>query len=69
MSDTERAIERIITGMRTVRGVRMDGAVQNIINMDWIRAHPDLVRVHDNRISATSAGMLILDDIVLNMTE
>lgn len=67
ISNATRAIERVITGLRTTRGVYLDTDVQKIINMDYVRANPDLfVQNPDNRIAVTKRGMLILDDIVLN---
>lgn len=64
-----RAIERIITGMRQVRGVKLDPGIQKVINMDFVTSNPELLNITtDNRIAATKQGMLILDDIILNMT-
>lgn len=64
-----RAIERVITGMRMVRGVILDNDTEKIINMDFVNSHPDLVyRTNDGRIAATKHGMLILDDVIANMT-
>lgn len=67
MSDASRAIEKIITGMRTVRGCRLTDDVQNVINSDWINQNSHLVTVSDGCIRATSAGMLVLDDVIVNM--
>ena len=68
MSDTARATERIITGMRQVRGMMLDKDSKKIINMDFVDAHPELVtKTHDGRIAATLRGMLVLDDVILNM--
>lgn len=68
LSDHARAIERVITGLRTVRGVLLDRDVQKIINMQYVYEHPELLhQTSDNRIAVTKRGMLILDDIVLNI--
>lgn len=68
LSDSARAEERIITGLRQVRGVYLDSDVEKIINMQYVQDHPDLLRkTSDNRIAATKRGMLILDDLVLNL--
>ena len=63
----ERAIERIITGMRTMRGVAVDDSVRSAINMAWVDAHPDLVIRRDGRICATNAGLMILDNVLTDM--
>ncbi len=68
LSDTTRAEERIITGLRQVRGVYLDNNVKKIINMHYIKSNPDLLQItSDNRVAATEKGMLILDDLVLNL--
>ena len=69
MRNATRATERVITGMRTVRGVYLDTMVKKIINMDYIYKNPELVHITDSgRIAATKRGMLVLDDVVLNIT-
>ena len=38
-------------------------------NMDYIYKNPELVHITDSgRIAATKRGMLVLDDVVLNIT-
>lgn len=64
-----RAIERLITGLRTMRGVFIDNDVKNVIDIDFINAHNDLVRVNNNRITATNKGLLILDDLLVDITK
>lgn len=67
ITNTTRATERIITGLRTVRGVMIDDDVKNIIDIDFINAHNDLVQIKNNRIQSTNQGMLILDDLIINI--
>lgn len=68
LSPGARAIERVITGLRMVRGVGLDKDVKKIINMDYVHAHGDLIRTTaNNRLAATPRGMLVLDDIILNL--
>lgn len=68
ISNEVRAIERVITGMRTIRGVALDTDTKKVINMDYVNSHPDLLRcTSDNRISATRNGMLILDNVICDM--
>lgn len=69
MADTDRTTEKILTGMRTVRGCRLTDDVKKVIDMNWVRMHPDLVQMTDERIFATDSGMLILDDITLNLVK
>ena len=67
ISNTDRAIERVITGLRTKRGVYLDTDVQKILNMQYVHAHPELLNITNNeRISATNMGMLVLDEVILN---
>lgn len=68
LSNTARAEERVITGLRQTRGVYLDSDVEKIINMQYVLRNPDLLqKTPDNRISATEKGMLILDDLILNL--
>ena len=69
ISNQTRAIEKVIMGMRTVRGCELTDDVKRVIYTDWVQAHPELVQIKDNRISATPQGMLILDDVVLKMVK
>lgn len=59
-----RAIERVITGLRTVRGVVFDDIIKNIVDIDFINAHNDLVKITNNRMHVTNTGMLVLDDLL-----
>lgn len=67
MTNASRAVEKIITGMRTKRGVMLDTDTSAAINMDWVANNPNLVTRNDNRIAATDAGLLLLDNILLNL--
>lgn len=64
-----RAIERVITGMRTVRGVLVDDMTEKVINIEFAKSHPDMLRFAGNRISATDTGMLILDDLITKLVK
>ncbi len=68
ISNTDRATEMLITGMRTVRGAVLDDMTRAVINMDWAQQNHDLVQIKSGRIAATEKGMLILDEILLNLT-
>ena len=64
MSDDARAIERVITGMRTMRGVRMDSATKKILNLEFAKSHTDMVMFSGDRLHATKSGILVLDDLI-----
>lgn len=64
MTRTERAIERVITGMRTTRGVYIDNEVKKILNLEFAKTHPDMLTLSNDRIAATSNGILVLDDLI-----
>jgi len=67
ISNKTRAIEKIITGMRTVRGLELSDDVKKLINFDWVQTHNDLVDVRDKYLYATPRGFLILDNIILEL--
>lgn len=65
LSDSHRAIERVITGMRTRRGVMIDETTKKIIDIEFAKSHPDMLEFKsDNRIRATSVGILVLDKLI-----
>ena len=64
MTDEARAVERVITGMRTMRGVCIDATVEKILNLEFAKSHPDMLMFSGNRIRATDAGILVLDDLI-----
>ena len=69
MDDNARAIEMILTGMRTLRGCRLTDTIKNVIDMDWVRKNQSLVQINGDRISATPQGMLILDDLMAKLVK
>lgn len=69
LDDDTRAIEKIITGLRTMRGVMLSEDVKNNLNFDWINQHNDLVEFSDEYLYATPKGVLILDEITLDITK
>ena len=62
-----RAVEKIITGIRTVFGVALTPDVMQQINMDWVNSHKDMVVIKNNRLCATQKGLLVLDDITMDL--
>lgn len=69
ISNQTRAIELVLTGMRTIRGCRLTDAVKNVIDMDWAEKNPELVQIHDDRIRATQNGIMILDEIMVKLVK
>ena len=67
ISDKTRAIEKVLTGMRTMRGVKLNNDVKNILNFDWINSHKDLVEIENEYLHTTHNGLLILDDITVDL--
>jgi hypothetical protein len=55
--------------MRTTRGCALTEDIKKAIDINWINTHPELVQINNNRICTTDRGMLILDDILVNMVK
>ncbi len=68
ISNDVRATEKIITGLRTTRGVAMTPDIQNVLDINFINSHNSLVQIKNNRLCATDQGMMILDDLLVNIT-
>ena len=69
MTADARAIEKVITGMRTIRGCKLTPDVNHVINTDWINANSDLVKIQNNRVAVTDSGMLVLDNVITKMVK
>ncbi|MFQ6729644.1 MAG: radical SAM family heme chaperone HemW [Alphaproteobacteria bacterium] len=69
ISNNIRATEMIITGMRTKQGCQLTDDIKKVTNIDWIKSNHHLVQIKNNRIFATNDGILILDDILVNMVK
>jgi len=69
MTAHARAVEKIITGLRTTRGLLLAPDVENALNIEYAKAHPNLVEFTNGRIRATKTGMLILDDLLLDLVK
>lgn len=59
-----RAVEKVITGLRTIRGVSLTDDVKAVINMNTINSQPDKIQIVNNRLVTTKSGMLVLDDLI-----
>ena len=69
MASVARATEKIITGLRTTRGLLLAPDIKNALNIEYAKQNPDLVEIVDGRIRTTKKGMLILDDLLLNLVK
>lgn len=67
INNATRAIEKIITGLRTTRGITLAPDIKNALDFEYINRHPELIEIADGRIRATKRGMLILDELILNL--
>lgn len=68
LSSHDRAVEKIITGMRTTRGVYLSDDVAAAINMVFAKSVPDMIiMTSENRICTTDKGRLILDDLLVKL--
>lgn len=67
MNDDTRTTEKILTGMRTIRGVELTDNVKKMLNFDWIKTHKDLVEIDKKYLHTTPQGLLILDDLILDL--
>lgn len=67
ITNETRAVEKILTGMRTIRGVKLDFDVKNKVNFDWVDSHKDLVEIDGEYLHTTHNGLLMLDDIMTDL--
>ena len=69
ISDNTRAIERVITGLRTVRGVRIDSETEKIIDLEFAKSHPDMLCFAGHRLEATAKGIMVLDYLTTKLVK
>jgi oxygen-independent coproporphyrinogen-3 oxidase len=67
ITDDTRVIEKILTGLRTMRGVKLTPDVKSKINFDWLKSHKDLVEINSEYLHTTDQGLLILDDLTVDL--
>lgn len=67
ISAATRAIEQVITGMRTTRGVRLTPDVMAVIDTDFVKRNPELIQSDGATIAPTAKGMLILDNLLIKL--
>ncbi|MDR2686058.1 MAG: coproporphyrinogen III oxidase family protein [Rickettsiales bacterium] len=62
LSTRARAIEKVITGLRTIRGVELTNDVREILNFDYINANPSyFCHIPSATLTLTPQGLIILD--------
>jgi oxygen-independent coproporphyrinogen-3 oxidase len=64
MTDRDRGTEKILTGLRTARGVLLTSDVRARINWRYIQNNPDLFDWSDSFLALTDRGLLILDALL-----
>ncbi|MFQ6704330.1 MAG: radical SAM family heme chaperone HemW [Alphaproteobacteria bacterium] len=67
ISNGTRAMEKILTGLRTIRGVKLTDDVKNQIDFNWVNAHKDLVEIENEYLHTSEHGLLILDEITADI--
>ena len=67
ISNDTRAMEKILTGLRTIRGVKLTDDVKNQIDFNWVNAHKDLVEIENEYLHTSEHGLLILDEITADI--
>ena len=67
MTEETRSIEKILTGMRTMRGVKLGSDVKKLIDFEWVHKNKDLVEIDGDYLHTTENGLLILDDIMVDL--
>lgn len=67
IDDKTRGIEKIMTGLRTARGVALSGDVKEIIDWEYIKKNPELFTNSGMYLSLSPRGQLLLDNLLLNL--
>lgn len=67
MTAAARAAEKIITGMRTRRGVKITPDVDAVTDWQWVARNPQLVCRNADRLCATDSGLLTLDHMLVEL--
>lgn len=63
-----RALEKIMTGLRTIRGVNLTPDTAALIDYKFVETHPELIVITPaNRLVTTPNGMLTLNDLLVHL--
>jgi len=68
MNAGARATEKIITGLRIVRGVALTPDVSSMIDWKFVEQNPDFFIRKNMNLSLTDKGLLILDNLLVRLT-
>lgn len=63
LSNRDRAIEMVITGLRTTLGVSLTPDILSVLNLDFIKKNNEIY-FDNSALSLTPAGLLILDSLL-----
>lgn len=69
MNNKDRAIEKVIMGLRTGRGVELTPYVTDAIDMYYVYTNPEFFVVEDQRLSVTNNGLMILNDLLVKLVK
>ncbi len=70
ISNETRTIEKIITGLRQTRGVKLTEDIKKQIDFHFINKNPDLLIIsQDDRLKTTNKGLLVLDYILSKLVK
>ncbi|MCL2538452.1 MAG: radical SAM family heme chaperone HemW [Alphaproteobacteria bacterium] len=67
LSNHDRAVEKIITGLRTMCGVELTPDVRAAINWDFVHANPNKFIVDDTHIHIGRSSVLFLDRLLIDL--
>ncbi len=67
MNNRDRDIEKIILGLRTKYGFTKTSDICDIIDENYLKNNSDLIKQTNDKIIATDKGLIILDDILVNL--
>ncbi|MCL2017273.1 MAG: radical SAM family heme chaperone HemW [Alphaproteobacteria bacterium] len=67
MDSKTRAVEKVMTGLRTTRGVLLTPDVRDVIDMEFIGNNQKYLNITDGRLAATHSGILILDNLLVKL--
>jgi oxygen-independent coproporphyrinogen III oxidase len=64
LTDRERSIEMVMTGLRTMVGVQTSNLPVDVINSDFVVKNPEYFEKDDKFLKMTDSGILILDGLI-----
>ncbi|MCL2331223.1 MAG: radical SAM family heme chaperone HemW [Proteobacteria bacterium] len=67
LQSNTRATEIIMTGLRTMRGVVITPEIREVINWDFVQKNPDYFIPTNDSLCMTQNGILILDNLLVDL--